>query len=139
MLGGTGAPGWRLQFTFAQEIRRELGETPFRGFLLVRFNRGFREEPFQKVDSFLGFYNLFGVGVIGVVTELLVATWLLLSFHSFCLIKNIFEDINISSLKLFVFNNTSGKQDIKSCIFGLLKILIECISFGEGLGLDSCT
>jgi hypothetical protein len=55
----------------------------------------------------MSFYNLFSIGVIGVIAKLLITTWFLLAFDALGLIKDIFEYIDISSLELLVFDDTS--------------------------------
>jgi hypothetical protein len=49
------------------------------------------------------------------------------------MIDHIFENINISTLKFFVFDHTTGKENIQAAIFSLLEILVKSIALGESL------
>jgi hypothetical protein len=93
----------------SQEVGLELGEAAASSFLLILFHGGFGKEPFDQVDTLLSFDDVLCVGVIGVVSELLVATWFLLTLHALALIKDVFKNVYVASLELLVFNNTSGK------------------------------
>jgi hypothetical protein len=52
------------------------------------------------------------------------------------MVNHIFKYIDVSSLKFFIFYNTSGEENIQAAVFGLLEIFVKSITLGESLRLN---
>ena len=81
---------------------------------------------------------LLGTRLIRIVTNLLIrlSSWSLLAFLHFSLINNILENVDITSLKFLVLDNTSGEKNIETGVFSLLQIFVESIPFCQCLSLN---
>jgi len=40
------------------------------------------------------------------------------------MVDDIFKDVDVSSLKFFVFNHASGEENVQTAVFGLLEVLV---------------
>ena len=92
--------------------------------LLVILVDSLRKQPFYQVQRFLSFYDLVNGWLVWGITNLFVSlAWLsFLAFLVFTLVYDIFEDVDISSLKFLVFNNSTREKNIETRIFSLMQI-----------------
>jgi hypothetical protein len=102
----------------------------FLDFLPVFLNSCVRKEPLKKIDTFISLNHFFSVGFV---------FWFAALFQHLLMVDNIFKNINVSSLKFFVFYDTSGEENIKAAIFGLLEILVKSIALSESLRFNRST
>ena len=96
-------------------------------FLSVFLNSSIRKEPLKKINTFICLNHFFSIRFMLRLTTFL---------KHLLMINHIFEYINISSLKFFVFYHASGEENIQTAVFGLLKILIKSITFRKSLRLN---
>ena len=75
----------------------------FLDLLSVFLNSSVWEEPFQKVNAFICLHHFFSIGFV-----LRLATL----FEHFLMVDDIFKDVDVSSLKFFVFYHASGEENI---------------------------
>jgi len=99
----------------------------FLNFWSVFLNSSVGKEPLKKINTFIRLNHFFSIRfVFGFATLL----------KHLLMVNHIFKDINVSSLKFFVFYYTSGEKNIKTAVFCLLEIFVKSIALSESLRLN---
>jgi hypothetical protein len=102
----------------------------FLDFLSVFLNSCIWKEPLKKIDTFISLDHFFSIRFR--------FRFALLLKH-LLMIDHIFKNVNVSSLKFFVFDHTSGEENIEAAILGLLEILVKSIALSESLRFNRST